>query len=98
MQDQYSLMNREEEREMLPLLLDQGAGSIPWSPLAKRRLARPSGERALRSENDPVQRRDFGDEDGPIADVVQRVAAARSIPLAQVTLTWVLQNPAVAAP
>ena len=44
MQDQYSLMQREEEREMFGLLADQGVGSIPWSPLAKGRLARPWGE------------------------------------------------------
>jgi 1-deoxyxylulose-5-phosphate synthase len=98
MQNQYSLMMREEEREMFPLLIDQGVGSIPWSPLAKGRLARPWGERTQRSENDPVQTRNFSDGDRPIADAVQRVAAARGIPMAQVALAWVLRNPAVAAP
>ncbi|HEX4212181.1 MAG TPA: aldo/keto reductase [Candidatus Dormibacteraeota bacterium] len=98
MQNQYSLMMREEEREMFPLLRDQGVGSIPWSPLAKGRLAHPWGERTQRSENDPVQQRNFSDDDGPIADAVQRVAAARGIPMARVALAWVLQNPAVAAP
>ena len=48
MQDQYSLLQREEEREMFGLLADQGVGSIPWSPLAKGRLARPWGERTQR--------------------------------------------------
>ena len=52
MQNQYSLLQREEEREMFGLLADQGVGSIPWSPLAKGRLARPWGEQTQRSEND----------------------------------------------
>ena len=54
MQNQYSLMQREEEREMFGLLADQGVGSIPWSPLAKGRLARPFGEQTKRFETDPV--------------------------------------------
>jgi aryl-alcohol dehydrogenase-like predicted oxidoreductase len=98
MQDQYSLMQREEEREMFGLLADQGVGSIPWSPLAKGRLARPWGERTQRSETDPVGRRFFGDGDQPIVEAVQRVAEARGIPMAQVALAWVLKNPVVAAP
>ena len=57
MQNQYSLLQREEEREMFGLLADQGVGSIPWSPLAKGRLARPWGEQTKRSENDPMGQR-----------------------------------------
>jgi aryl-alcohol dehydrogenase-like predicted oxidoreductase len=98
MQNQYSLMQREEEREMFGLLADQGVGSIPWSPLAKGRLARPWGERTQRSDTDPIGRRFFGDADWPIAEAVQRVAEARGIPMAQVALAWVLKNPVVAAP
>jgi 1-deoxyxylulose-5-phosphate synthase len=98
MQDQYSLMQREEEREMLGLLADQGVSSIPWSPLAKGRLARPFGERSLRSENDPVGQRFFGDGDRAIIDAVAQVAEQRGIPMAQVALAWVLKNPVVAAP
>ena len=56
MQNQYSLLQREEEREMFGLLAHQGVGSIPWSPLAKGRLARPWGEQTQRSENDALQR------------------------------------------
>jgi aryl-alcohol dehydrogenase-like predicted oxidoreductase len=98
MQNQYSLMYREEEREMFGLLTDQGVGSIPWSPLAKGRLARPWGEQTKRSENDPIGRR-FNDEaDRPIVEAVQRVAAARGLPMAQVATAWVLRNPAVTAP
>jgi 1-deoxyxylulose-5-phosphate synthase len=98
MQNQYSLMQREEEREMFGLLADRGVDSIPWSPLAKGRLARPWGERTQRSDTDPIGRRFFGDADRPIAEAVQRVAEARSIPMAQVALAWVLKNPVVAAP
>ncbi|WP_415856071.1 aldo/keto reductase [Sinomonas sp. G460-2] len=98
MQNQYSLMMREEEREMFPLLDDKGVGSIPWSPLAKGRLARPWGGHTQRADTDPVQRRFFRDEDKPIADAVQRVAEARGVPMAQVALAWVLRNPGVTAP
>jgi 1-deoxyxylulose-5-phosphate synthase len=98
MQNQYSLMQREEEREMFGLLADQGVGSIPWSPLAKGRLARPWGERTQRSETDPIGRRFFGDADRPIAEAVQQVAEARGVPMAQVALAWVLKNPVVVAP
>jgi aryl-alcohol dehydrogenase-like predicted oxidoreductase len=98
MQDQYSLMQREEEREMFGLLADQGVSSIPWSPLAKGRLARPFGERSLRSENDPVGQRFFGEGDRAIIDAVARVAEQRGIPMAQVAMAWVLKNPVVAAP
>lgn len=98
MQNQYSLMQREEEREMFPLLADQGVGSIPWSPLAKGRLTRPWGEHTKRADTDPVQRRFFSDDDQPITDAVQEVAKELGVPMAQVALAWVLRNPTVAAP
>jgi aryl-alcohol dehydrogenase-like predicted oxidoreductase len=98
MQNQYSLMQREEEREMFGLLADQGVGSIPWSPLAKGRLARPWGERTQRFDTDPIGRRYFGEVDRPIVEAVQHVAEARGVPMAQVALAWVLKNPVVTAP
>ncbi|MFG1820170.1 aldo/keto reductase [Kribbella sp. NPDC049174] len=98
MQNQYSLMQREEEREMFGLLADQGVSSIPWSPLAKGRLARPWGTQTQRADTDPVGRRFFAINDQPIADAVQRIAETRGIPMAQVALAWVLRNPVVAAP
>jgi len=98
MQNQYSLMQREEEREMFGLLADQGVGSIPWSPLAKGRLARPWGTQTRRADTDPIGGRFFAANDQPIADAVQRVAEARGIPMAQVALAWALHNPVVAAP
>ncbi|MCW2787290.1 MAG: aldo/keto reductase [Marmoricola sp.] len=98
MQNQYSLMQREEEREMFGLLAHQGVGSIPWSPLAKGRLARPWGSTTLRSESDPMGERFSAELDEPIADAVQKVAAERGVPMAQVALAWVLRNPNVVSP
>ena len=98
MQDLYNLMQREEEREMFGLLADQGVGSVPWSPLAKGRLARPWGEHTQRSDNDPVGQRFFGEGDRAIVDAVQKIAEARGIPMAQVALAWVLKNPVVTSP
>jgi 1-deoxyxylulose-5-phosphate synthase len=98
MQDQYNLMQREEEREIFGLLADQGVGSIPYAPLAKGRLARPWGEHTQRFDVDPVGRRFDIDSDRPIVDAVQKTAEARGIPMAQVALAWVLRNPVVTAP
>ncbi len=98
MQNQYSLMQREDEREMFGLLADQGVGSIPWSPLAKGRLARPWGEQTARSETDSVARWVLPHDDKPIVDQVQAIAAERGVPMAQVALAWVLKNPVVSSP
>jgi len=98
MQDQYNLMQREEEREMFGLLTHQGVGSIPYSPVAKGRLARPWGEHTHRFDTDPVGRRFDIDGDRPIVEAVQRIAEARGIPMARVALAWVLKNPVVTAP
>jgi aryl-alcohol dehydrogenase-like predicted oxidoreductase len=100
MQNQYSLLQREEEREMFGLLADQGVGSIPWSPLARGRLARPWGGQTTRSGSDPFAQRIFigSDEDRRVVEAVGRVADARGIPMAQVALAWVLSNPVVTAP
>ena len=98
MQNQYSLLQREEEREMFGLLADQGVGSIPYSPLAKGRVARPFGEHTKRFDSDPVGRAHFGDGDRGIIDAVAAVAEGRGIPMAQVALAWVLHNPVVSAP
>ena len=98
MQNQYSLLQREEEHEMFGLLADQGVGSIPWSPLAKGRLARPWGTPTLRADTDAMGRRYVGDENQPIVDAVQSIAEERGIPMAQVSLAWVMKNPSVVAP
>ncbi len=98
MQDEYNLIMREEEREMFGLLADQGIGSIPFSPLAKGRVCRPWGEHTPRMDVDPVGRRYDQDVDAPIVGAVQKIAAARGVPMAQVALAWVLRQPVVSAP
>lgn len=103
MQDQYNLVAREEEREMFPLLADQGVGSVPWSPLAAGLLARPWGEQSttrgqLNPDTDSSGTPLFLDSDRGTVDAVQRIAEARGIAMAQVALAWVLRNPVVSAP
>ncbi|MEY9854461.1 aryl-alcohol dehydrogenase-like predicted oxidoreductase [Catenulispora sp. GAS73] len=103
MQDQYSLIMREEEREMFPLLADQGVGSIPWSPLAGGLVTRPWGETSTtRGQSSPktdsIGTPLFLDSDQGTVDAVQKIAEARDVPMAQVALAWVLRNPVVAAP
>jgi aryl-alcohol dehydrogenase-like predicted oxidoreductase len=98
MQNQYSLLQREEEREMFGLLADQGVGSIPWSPVAKGYLARPWGSSTRRAETDPPGRRYDEPGNQPIVDAVQRIAEARGVPMASVALAWVMKHPSVSAP
>lgn len=98
MQDQYSLLMREEEREMFGLLADSGVGSMPWSPLARGRLTRPWGEQTNRSGTDEFGKTLFQESDRSIVEAVEQVAAARGVPMAQVALAWVLRNPVVDAP
>ena len=98
MQDHYNLLNREEEREMLPLCADEGVGVIPWSPLARGRLTRDWNATTPRSETDEFGKTLYLESDHVIVDRVGAVAAARGIPRAQVALAWVLANPVVTAP
>jgi aryl-alcohol dehydrogenase-like predicted oxidoreductase len=103
MQNHYNLVYREEEREMIPLCLDQGVGCIPWSPLARGMLAgnrtRDGARQTTRSKTDTFtdylydQPTDFD-----VVDAVNEVAAARGVPSAQVALAWLLQKPGVTAP
>jgi 1-deoxyxylulose-5-phosphate synthase len=99
MQDHYNLIYREEEREMHPLCLDQGVGVIPWSPLARGRVARLPEERTTtRSGSDPIADRFYNDADDAIVHAVADVAKARSLPMAQVALAWMLGKDAITAP
>lgn len=101
MQNYLNLLYREEEREMIPLCADQGVGILPWSPLARGRLARPVGEQTKRSESDAFGLTLFAateEADNGVISAVERVAAARSIPMAQVSLAWVLAKQEVSAP
>ena len=98
MQNHYNLLNREEEREMLPLCADLGVGVIPWSPLARGRLARDWDEQTARSETDEFGRTLYRPGDRVIVDQVARIAAERRVPRAQVALAWVAGQPTVTAP
>ena len=101
MQDHYNLLYREEEREMHPLCLDQGVGVIPWSPLARGRLAgnRTRQERrTTRSRTDSFADQWYSDADFAVVDAVGKVASDRGLPPAQVALAWLLHQEAVTAP
>jgi aryl-alcohol dehydrogenase-like predicted oxidoreductase len=98
MQDHYNLLNREEEREMLPLCADEGIGVIPWSPLARGRLTRDWDASTTRSETDEFGSRLYNDADQVIVERVAEVAEARGVPRAQVALAWLLSKPVVTAP
>jgi aryl-alcohol dehydrogenase (NADP+) len=102
MQNHYNLVYREEEREMIPLCLDQGLGVIPWSPLARGFLTgsrRPDGGDTSRSHNDTFAKdMYFTDDDFAVADAVAEVAKQRGISAAQVACAWVLQAPGITSP
>ena len=101
MQNHYNLVYREEEREMLPLCLEEGLGVIPWSPLARGRLARTD-------DAAPPTPRDTSDEytralydqpgDAEVVAANRAVAAARGLPPAVTALAWLLSRPGVTAP
>ncbi|HEX7636895.1 MAG TPA: aldo/keto reductase [Burkholderiaceae bacterium] len=103
MQPHYNLLYREEEREMLGLCADQGIGVVPWSPLARGRLARAweDGPTTVRGGSDP-----WGDgvyaastaADKVVVDRVGEVAERLGVSRAQVALAWLLRQPAVTAP
>jgi aryl-alcohol dehydrogenase (NADP+) len=103
MQNHYNLVYREEEREMIPLCIDQGLAVIPWSPLARGFLTgtrRPGGGGdTVRAEVDTFAKSMYyKDSDFAVAAAVAQVAAARGVSPAQIALAWVLQAPGVTAP
>jgi 1-deoxyxylulose-5-phosphate synthase len=103
MQNHYNLIYREEEREMIPLCLDQGVGVIPWSPLARGVLAGTrtrTGERlTTRANTDSFMDHLYEQPtDFDVVESVQQVAAARGVPTAQVALAWLLGKPGVTSP
>jgi aryl-alcohol dehydrogenase-like predicted oxidoreductase len=104
MQDHYNLLAREEEREMIPLCLDEGVGTLIWSPLARGRLARTwtEAKATARSVSD-----DYADilytsateaDDRATVEEVEKIAQDRGISLAQVALAWLHSKPVVSAP
>jgi len=102
MQDQYNLVQREEEREMHPFCLDEGVGVIAWSPLARGRLTRDwDAPGTNRTETDEVGKSYYGqaeESDRAISAAVAAVAEARGVSRAQVALAWVRQQEAITAP
>ncbi len=103
MQNHYNLLYREEEREMIPLCIDQGAGLLPYSPLARGFLASPrtreGGRQTTRAESDPVRGSLYGRPgDFAVIDGLAEVAAERAVPPAQLALGWLLHKPGVTAP
>jgi aryl-alcohol dehydrogenase-like predicted oxidoreductase len=101
MQDQYNLIMREEEREMLPYCLDQGVGVLPWSPLARGRLTRDWTATTARAESDNfggTLYRQAEETDRRVVDMVAAVAGERGVSMAQVALAWLLHQETVTAP
>jgi 1-deoxyxylulose-5-phosphate synthase len=103
MQNHYNLVYREEEREMIPLCIDQGVAVLPWSPLARGLLA---GTRTREGERLTTRARTdaFGDGlytpnvDFAVVERVAEIAAERGVPRAQVALAWLLHKPGVTGP
>ncbi|KAG9027633.1 hypothetical protein FRB95_007567 [Tulasnella sp. JGI-2019a] len=104
MQNSYSAIYREEEREMIPLLQDLGVGMMPYSPLARGFLARPiSDDDTARGQTDATRKPSIGDPEkmtflSTINERVACIAKARNVSMAQVALAWCLSKPFVTAP
>ena len=101
MQNQVNLIYREEEREMIPLCLDQGVGLIPWSPIARGKLARPVGISTARAETDNVLENMYSktiDADNAVINNVEAIANEIDRPMVQVALAWLRQKTGVSAP
>ena len=98
MQNHYNLVYREEEREMLPLCLDQGVGVIPWSPLARGLVTRDPQQPTSRAETDQYGKTLYVKADTGVIEAVAQIAAERGVSRAAVGLAWVAKHPAVTAP
>jgi aryl-alcohol dehydrogenase-like predicted oxidoreductase len=98
MQNQYNLLRRQDERELMAMCADTGVGLVPYSPQGKGRLARPWGEQSTRSTVDHVVQAFDSPLDEPVVNAVAKLADAHGVSMAQIALAWVLRNPAVSAP
>jgi aryl-alcohol dehydrogenase-like predicted oxidoreductase len=101
MQNHYNLLYREEEREMLPLCSEERIGVLPWSPLARGRLARPWAAESARTRTDEYGNKMYEstvDADRRVVAQVAAIAAARGLPRAQIALAWITQKPSITAP
>lgn len=88
-QPHYNLIYREDERDLIPLCKDQGIALLPWSPLARGRLARGGGQSA-RSGSDDVADSLYGDAGAAIVSAVQGIADDLGVPPASVSLAWLI--------
>ena len=101
MQNYHNLIYREEEREMLPLCRDRGIGTLPWSPLARGKLARDWTASTPRTADDAFGHSLYArteKSDRAVAAQLAEVAERRGAPRAQVALAWLLRQPVVSAP
>jgi aryl-alcohol dehydrogenase-like predicted oxidoreductase len=102
MQNHYNLLYREEEREMIPLCHSEGIGIIPWSPLARGRLARAwQSEHTKRYETDQFGKSMYSqteEADREVVDRLSQVAGERSLARAQLALAWLLSQPGITSP
>src|SRR4051812_1171912 len=103
MQNHYNLLYREEEREMMPLCEAEGVGVIPWSPLARGKLARPwetqpSTDRANTDEFGKRLYKQTEEADRKVVDRLGEMASKRGVPRGQVALAWMLSKPFITAP
>jgi aryl-alcohol dehydrogenase-like predicted oxidoreductase len=101
MQNHYNLLYREEEREMIPLCSAEQIAVVPWSPLARGRLAREWDSETARTRTDDYGNQlyvDAVDADRKVVEQVAKIASARAVPMAQVALAWISQKPFVTAP
>jgi aryl-alcohol dehydrogenase-like predicted oxidoreductase len=98
MQNRYNLVNREDERELIPMCLDMGVGLIPYSPLARGLLAgtrNRSGERRTKRAASASPDRP---EDFDVQDAVLETARRLDVSPARVAMAWLLHKPGVCAP
>jgi aryl-alcohol dehydrogenase-like predicted oxidoreductase len=101
MQNHYNLIYREDEREMMPLCVEEGIAVTPYSPLASGRLARALSETSQRLETDPVAKKKYdatADADRVVIERVAELAEKYGVPMAHIALAWMLHKAPVAAP
>ncbi len=101
MQNQYNLIYREEEREMIPLCQDRKIAVVPWSPLAGGRTAHPWGSKTSRSSIDEVSPMVWGgteEADRKVVDNLEQIAREQGHSMAQISMAWMFSKPYITAP
>jgi 1-deoxyxylulose-5-phosphate synthase len=101
MQNHVNLLNREEEREMLPLCVDQGIAVMPWSPLARGRLTRAWHLQSARNETDAFGKtlyNEFPEADRMVIEQLEKISGVRGLPMAQIALAWLMTKKGITSP